>query len=58
MKEKTKKSDLKVNWDAEFDLAGLTNKGYNERLKELIALEIDDFRNQSWWRRLLNKKHL
>ncbi len=46
--------NLRADWDGELEWAGVSCEEEKRRLKRLVAFEVDAFREQSWWRRLLN----
>jgi len=55
MKENDTFYNLQADWNYELEWAGVSDEKHRRRLKKLVAFEVDCFRNQSWYRRLLNK---
>lgn len=46
--------NLQADWDGELEWAGVLDHSEKRIIKNLVAFEVDVFRKQSWWRRLLN----
>ncbi|MBU0650258.1 hypothetical protein KKG63_03645 [Patescibacteria group bacterium] len=46
--------NLQADWKGELEWIGITSEEDIRHIKNLVVMEVDAFRYQSWWRRLLN----